>query len=121
MKNCDESIEINHNPNWSNISDHPHRISIIGDSGSSKTNVLLNSNDQIFIKFICTSKIHSNKSINCLSVEEEKQGLKNPKTFIKYSQTIGNVYENLEDYDPTKKRKVLILFDDMITDMEANN
>ena len=45
MKNYDESIEINHNPNWPNISDHPHRISIIGDSGSSKTNVLLNFND----------------------------------------------------------------------------
>ena len=28
-----------------------------------------------------------------------------------------NVYENLEDYDPTNKIKVLIVFDDMITDM----
>ena len=46
--------------------------------------------------------------------------LKNPKVFIDYSQKVDNVYENLEDYNPTKKRIVLIVFDDMITDMEAN-
>ena len=45
--------------------------------------------------------------------------LKNPKAFCDYSQTIDDVYENLEDYNPTKKRKVLIVFDDMIADMET--
>ena len=30
------------NPNWSQISNHPYRILIIGDSGSRKTNELLN-------------------------------------------------------------------------------
>ena len=42
MKNYDQSVEINHNPNWPYISDHPYRILIIGGSGSGKTNVLLN-------------------------------------------------------------------------------
>ena len=46
--------------------------------------------------------------------------LKNPKVFIYYSQTIYDLYESLEDYNPTKKRKVLILFDDVIGHMEAN-
>ena len=53
----------------------------------------------------------------------EKVGIKKskiPKAFIHYSQTIDDVYENLEDYNPTMKRKVLIVFDDMIADMEAN-
>ena len=45
--------------------------------------------------------------------------LKNPKAFIDYSQTIDDVYENL-DYNPTKKRRVLIVFDDVIVDMESN-
>ena len=45
--------------------------------------------------------------------------LKNPKAFIHYSQTIDNVYESLEDYNPRKKRRVLIVFDDMIADMES--
>ena len=39
---------------------------------------------------------------------------------IDHSQTIDDVYENLEDYNPPKKRKVLIVFRDMIADMEAN-
>ena len=47
------------------------------------------------------------------------ENLKNPKAFIDYSQTIDDVYENLEDYNPTKKRRVLIVFDDMIADMES--
>ena len=48
------------------------------------------------------------------------ENLKNPKAFVDYSQTIDDVYENLEDYNPTKKRRVLIVFDDMIADMESN-
>ena len=46
--------------------------------------------------------------------------LKNPKAFINYSQIIDDVYENLEDYNPTNIRRVLIVFDDMIVDMESN-
>ena len=41
MKNYDESVQINYNPNWPYIPDHPYRISIIGGSRSGKTNVLL--------------------------------------------------------------------------------
>ena len=48
------------------------------------------------------------------------ENLKNPKVFIDYSQTTDYVYENLEDYNPTKKRIVLIVFDNMIVDMESN-
>ena len=48
------------------------------------------------------------------------KNVKNPKTFFDYSQTIDDVYEHLEDYNPTKKRRVLITFDDMIAAMESN-
>ena len=53
----------------------------------------------------------------------EKVGIevfKKPKVLIDYSQIIGDFYKNLEDCNPTKKRRVLILFDDMIADMESN-
>ena len=53
----------------------------------------------------------------------EKVGIKtikNPKAFIDYSQTIDDVYENLEDYNQTKKRRVLIVFNFMIADMKSN-
>ena len=46
--------------------------------------------------------------------------LKIPKAFVDYSQTIDYVYENLEDYNPTKKRRVLIVSDDLIADIESN-
>ena len=50
----------------------------------------------------------------------ELKNLKNPKAFINYSETIDDVYENLEVYNPIKKRKVLIVFDELIADMESN-
>ena len=30
------------------------------------------------------------------------------------------VYKNIEDYNPNKKRKILIVFDNMIADMISN-
>ena len=37
-----------------------------------------------------------------------------------YSRAIDDVYKNLEDFIPTKKRRVLIAFDDIVVDMESN-
>ena len=34
MKNYDQSVKINHNPNWPYIPDHPYKILIIDISGS---------------------------------------------------------------------------------------
>ena len=45
--------------------------------------------------------------------------LKFSKAFIDHSQTIDYVCENLEEFNPTKKRKVLIVFGDMMTEMKA--
>ena len=42
MKSHNQSVKINHNPNWPCIPDHPYRMLIIGASGLGKTNVLLN-------------------------------------------------------------------------------
>ena len=63
MKNYDQSVEINHNPNWPYILDHLYRTLIIGNSGSAKTNVLVNlikNQDKILTKFVSTSKIRLN-------------------------------------------------------------
>ena len=46
--------------------------------------------------------------------------LRNPKIFIDYSQINGYVFEDLEDYNRTKKIKVLIAFDHMIAYMKVN-
>ena len=42
------------------------------------------------------------------------------KAFIEYSNDMDHVYKNIEDYNPNKKRKILILFDDMIADTLNN-
>ena len=40
---------------------------------------------------------------------------------MEYSNDMQDVYKNIEDYNPIKKRKILIVFDDMIADMIDNN
>ena len=37
------------------------------------------------------------------------------------SGTMDDVYENINDYNPNIKRKILIVFDDMIADIMTNN
>ena len=48
------------------------------------------------------------------------ENLKTTKAFIDYLQTIDDVYENLEDYNPTKEKRMLIVLHDMIADFESN-
>ena len=53
----------------------------------------------------------------------EKVGLNrfnDPKAFMEYSNDMQDVYKNIEDYNPIKKRKIVIVFDDMIADMINN-
>ena len=54
-----------------------------------------------------------------LLIEKRKQaGIKNlndPYAFIEHSNTMDDIYENTEDYKKKRKRKVLIIFDDMIS------
>ena len=33
---------------------------------------------------------------------------------------MDNIYKNIEEYNPNKKRQILIVFDDLITDMLSN-
>ena len=99
-------------------------ILIIGGSGSGKTNALLNLTkhqqpdiDKIYLPAKDPLEAKCPLCINGRENISTKE-LKNPKAFIYYSQTIDDVYENL-DFNPTKKIEVLIVFNDMIADMEA--
>ena len=44
----------------------------------------------------------------------------NPNAFIEYSNTTYDVYKNINDCNPNRKRKIVIVFDDMIADIIAN-
>ena len=55
--------------------------------------------------------------------KRESVGLKHfndPKAFIEYSNDMHDVYKNIDEYNPDKENKILIVFDDMIADMINN-
>ena len=47
--------------------------------------------------------------------------LNEPNTFIECSNTMNAVYENIDDCNPSRKRKNLVVFDDMIAGIMTNN
>ena len=113
------------NKNWLYIPDHPYRILIIGGSGSRKTNLLLNLiEDQPDIyKIYLYAKDPYEPKYQYLINKREGVGINqfnNPKAFIDYSNDMHDVYKNIDDYNPGKENKILIVFDDMIVDMIHN-
>ena len=117
---------IEHNSKWLYILDHPYRILIIGGFRSGKTNSLLNliNNQPDIDKIYLYAKDPYEQKYQYLINKREKVGLNHfndPKAFMEYSNDMQDVYKNIEDYNPIKKRKVLIIFDDMIADMIRNN
>ena len=55
--------------------------------------------------------------------KRENAGIKNynhPTAFVEYTNTMDEVYNNIDDYNPKRKRKILIVFDDIIADIMAN-
>ena len=85
-------------------------------------NLIKHHRPDIYKIFLCVKDPFESK-YQLLTNGRENVGtkkLKNPKAFIDHSETIDDVYENLENYIPTKKRRVLMVFDDIIADMESN-
>ena len=44
----------------------------------------------------------------------------NPNAFIECLNTMDDVYQNINDYNPSRKRKILIALDDMVADIVTN-
>ena len=111
-----------HNEKWPYIPDHPYRILIIGGSGSGKTNALINLiNEQHDIDKIYLYARDLNEPKYKILIKKRKDAgikhLNDPNAFIECSNTMDDVYENINDYNPIRKRKKIIVFDDMITDI----
>ena len=98
---------------------------IIGGSRPRKTNALLNlikEQDDID-KIYLYAKDLSEAKYEFLIKKREDAGIKHlndSNAFIECSNTMDDVYENIDDYNPSRKRKILIVFDDMIADIMTN-
>ena len=128
MISFDDAIKENikeYNPNWPEVSDHPYRTLIAEGSGSGKTNALFNlinyepDIDQIYLH----AKDPYEEKNQFLIIKWNSKSLKhfnNSKVFVEYLNDMDNIYKNIVDYNQNKKRKILIVFDDIITDMHSN-
>ena len=109
-----------HNLKWPYIPDHPYRILIIGGSGSGKIYASLNSiNNQSDIDkiYLYVKENPYEPKHQFLINKRESSGL---KQFIGYSNDMQDVYKNVEEYNINKKLQILIVFDEVITDMINN-
>ena len=114
-----------HNPNWPEIPDHPYKILKIGGSGSGKKNALLNliNNEPDIDKIYLYAKDPYEAKYQLIINKRESTGLKylnDSKGFTEYSSDMDDIYKNIEEYNPNKKWKILIVFVDMIADMLSN-
>ena len=117
--------KMKHNPKLLYIPDHPYRILIIGGSGSGKINALLNlvNNRPDIDKIYLYAKDAYEAQYKFLINKIESTRLKHfndPKAFFECSIDVQDVYKNIEEYNLGRKRKILIVFDDMIADMINN-
>ena len=115
MFNLDDITTKNDSKDWR------YRKLIIGPSGSGKTNFLLNSiqkDTNIIDKIYFYAKDLEEPKYQLLTEKREKAGLKNLKdqnTFIEYFNNMDDIHGDIENYNKKRKRKVLIIFDDMIS------
>ena len=113
MFNFDNITEKGNNKDW------PYRKLIIGPSGSGKTIYLLSSiqkDNNIIDKIYLYAKDLEEPKYQLLIDKREKAGINfnnDPTAFIEYSNSMDDIFPKTEDYNKKRKRKVLIVFDDM--------
>ena len=106
-------------------SDWPFRMLIIGPSGSGKTNTLLHliNNLNPIDKIYLYPEDLSESKYQYLIKKREQAGIENLdflKAFIEYSDDMNDVCEDIRNYNKKRDKKVLLVFDDMIADIEYN-
>ena len=63
------------------------------------------------------------QNVNCWLRNKKSTDLKHfndSKAFIEYSNDMDIIYRNIEEHNPNKKLKIIIVFDDIIADMLSN-
>ena len=62
----------------------------------------------------------TNAIFNLISQETFLKHFNYSKAFIGYSKDMDDIYKNIEEHNPYKKRQILIVLDDIITSMLSN-
>ena len=112
--------ETKEHSNWSQIPD-PYIILRIRGSASGKKNLL--SQQPNIGKVYLYAKDPYEAKYQFLIHNKQSTGLKHFndfKAFIEYCNNMDDIYKNIEEYSPNKKQKVLIVFNDMVSDMFSN-
>ena len=91
-----------HNEKWPYIPDHPYRILIIDDSGSRKKKALLNlikEQNDIDKIYLYTKELGESKYEFLIRKREDARmkHLNDPNAFIECSNTMDDVYQNIDD------------------------
>ena len=129
MFNLDDiTNEINkeYNEKWPYIPDRPSRISIIGGSRRTRrTNAMPNliKEQDDFDNIYLYTKYLSEPKYQFLIEKRENVGIRhlnNSNSFTECSNNMDDVYEDINEYNPTRKRKILFAFDNMITEIMSN-
>ena len=124
MLNLDDIVSNNKNKDTSSSERNiwPFGMLIIGPSGFGKTNTLLHliNNLHPIGKIYLYAKDTGEKKYQFLINKREQAEIKNlngPHAFIEYSNDMDDVFDNINNYDKNRDKKVLIIFDDMIADI----
>ena len=90
---------------------------------SSNDNKRMQSTDSIETSIETSSKdlvkkkeIICNNTIKQLKNELKNKHFNDSKAFLEYSNDMDDMFKNIEEYNPHKNKKILIVFDDMIAD-----
>ena len=72
--------------------------------------------------YLYTRDLQEAKYQSLLSIREstELKYLNDSKAFTEYSIDMDDIYKNIEEYNPNKKGKILIIFYDLMADMLSN-
>ena len=118
--NFDNITEKDNNKDW------PYRNLFIGPSGSGKTNYLLNSiqrENNIIDKIYLYAKCLEEPKYKLPIDKKEKADINfnnDPNAFSEYSNSMNDILSNIEDYNKKRNRKVLIIFDDTISNVMSD-
>ena len=119
MFNLDNITKQDNNKGW------PYRKLIIDPSGSGKTNYLLcliQKHNNVIDKIYLYAKDLEEPKYKLLIDKREKVGINfnnDLYAFIEFSNSMDDILSNIENYNKKRKRKIHMIFDDIISHVKS--